>query len=176
MCSQFYPVPLTDGTGLSERRELAVLDEGPSIHKELSRGKKIFDGGSMGLKGGMAVVEVVVKWNDGGISDEVVVKGGRRLSCTFCAFRIAASSLEKVVEVVDWSFEEASLPWKSSRGEAQWVSLEGLRTRVLEELMVMPQFVGLGCLAKHWRCDGIFVEGFLVEEDALDTISIREEE
>ncbi|GKG46730.1 hypothetical protein Tco_0501576, partial [Tanacetum coccineum] len=34
-----------------------------------SRGIKVFDGGSMGLKGGMAVVGVVVKWNDGGIGD-----------------------------------------------------------------------------------------------------------
>nr|GEV01454.1 hypothetical protein [Tanacetum cinerariifolium] len=63
-------------------------DEGPSIHKELSRGIKVFDGGSMGLKGGMAVVEVVVKWNDGGIGEEVVVKGDRRLPCTFLRFRL----------------------------------------------------------------------------------------
>ncbi|GJU65189.1 hypothetical protein Tco_1247024 [Tanacetum coccineum] len=53
----------------------------------------VFDGGSMGLKGGMAVVEVVVKWNDGGIGEEVVVKGRRMLPCTFCAFWITASKL-----------------------------------------------------------------------------------
>nr|GEZ26453.1 reverse transcriptase domain-containing protein [Tanacetum cinerariifolium] len=56
---------------------------------------KVFNGGSMGLNGGIDVVEVVVKWNGsgmGGIYEEIVVKGGRRLSCTFCAFWSATSS------------------------------------------------------------------------------------
>ncbi|GJW45304.1 hypothetical protein Tco_0074103 [Tanacetum coccineum] len=82
MCSRFYPVPLTDGTGLPERREPTDLQNcqlDPIV------------AGS--LKGGVAVVEVVVKWNDGGIGDEVVVKGGRGLSCTFYAFWITASKL-----------------------------------------------------------------------------------
>ncbi|GKE78571.1 hypothetical protein Tco_1544691 [Tanacetum coccineum] len=52
----------------------------------------VFHGGSTGVNGGMLVVEVVVKRNDGGIGKEVVVRGGMRLSCTFCAFWIAASS------------------------------------------------------------------------------------
>nr|GEZ88240.1 phytochrome B [Tanacetum cinerariifolium] len=40
-------------------------DEGPSSHKDWSRGTKVFNGGSIGLKGDIVVVEVVVKWNDG---------------------------------------------------------------------------------------------------------------
>ncbi|GJT39937.1 zinc knuckle CX2CX4HX4C containing protein [Tanacetum coccineum] len=43
-----------------------LSNEGPSIHKDWSRGTKVFDGESIGLKGGIEVVEVVVKWNDGG--------------------------------------------------------------------------------------------------------------
>nr|GEV13202.1 hypothetical protein [Tanacetum cinerariifolium] len=42
------------------------------------------------------VVEVVVKWSDGGrggICEGMVVKRGKRLSCTLCAFWIAASKL-----------------------------------------------------------------------------------
>ncbi|GKD22780.1 hypothetical protein Tco_1224483 [Tanacetum coccineum] len=66
---------------------------GPSIHKDWSRGTKVFDGESIGLKGGIVVVEVVVKWNDsgwGGICEGIKVKGGKRLSCTLCAFWITA--------------------------------------------------------------------------------------
>nr|GEW04628.1 hypothetical protein [Tanacetum cinerariifolium] len=51
---------------------------------------------TFGLNDGIDVVEVVVKWNGGGmggIYEEIMVKGGRRLSCTFCAFWIAASKL-----------------------------------------------------------------------------------
>ncbi|GKC10377.1 hypothetical protein Tco_1007159, partial [Tanacetum coccineum] len=54
----------------------------------------VFDGGSIGLNGGIAVVEVEVEWSDdgrGGIYDGLVVKGGKRLSCIHCAFWIAAS-------------------------------------------------------------------------------------
>ncbi|GJR04466.1 hypothetical protein Tco_0527450 [Tanacetum coccineum] len=127
----------------------------------------------MGLNSGMTVVEVVVKWNDGGIGKEVVVRGGR--------------SLEKVVEVVDWSFKEASLPLKSSRGEAQWVSLVGGVWLSIGGVMVSAGVVGMELF---WIGDesfdeisitlilGIFVGGFLVEEYVLDTILrvIREEE
>ncbi|GJU21749.1 hypothetical protein Tco_1155091 [Tanacetum coccineum] len=128
----------------------------------------------MGLNSGMTVVEVVVKWNDGGIGKEVIVRGRRRLSCTFYAFWIVASSLEKVVEVVDWSFKEASLPWKSSRGEAQWVSLEGLRTRVLEELKVMPQFVRPFCwrVLGGRRCLGNYFGVIRVEDDWIFEIPL----
>nr|GEV09729.1 hypothetical protein [Tanacetum cinerariifolium] len=48
------------------RMNLQGSDEGPSIHKDWLRGTKVFDGGSIGLKGGIGVVEVVVKWSDGG--------------------------------------------------------------------------------------------------------------
>ncbi|GKA82273.1 hypothetical protein Tco_0789021 [Tanacetum coccineum] len=136
MCSRFYLVPLSNGTGLPKGRELADLyqsqldpflagsnslkgytkqaktnrksfelaittswfligevvkvvkaleDVGPSIHKDWSRGTKVFDGGSIGLKGGIEVVEVVVKWNDGGrggICEGIEVIGGKRPSCT----------------------------------------------------------------------------------------------
>ncbi|GKD00972.1 hypothetical protein Tco_1171246, partial [Tanacetum coccineum] len=66
---------------------------GPSIHKDWSRGTNVFDGESIGLKGGIVVVEVVVKWNDSGwgsICEGIQVKGGKRLSCTLCAFWITA--------------------------------------------------------------------------------------
>nr|GEU44337.1 reverse transcriptase domain-containing protein [Tanacetum cinerariifolium] len=49
----------------------------------------MLDDGSDDLNGGIVVVEVVVKWCGGGIYDGVVVKGGRRLFCTFFAFWIA---------------------------------------------------------------------------------------
>ncbi|GJS12730.1 hypothetical protein Tco_0407202 [Tanacetum coccineum] len=58
-------------------------------------------------------------------------------------------SLKKVVEVVDWSFYEASLPWKSSRDEAQWGSFDEMLIT-----FVLANFLG----------------GFLVEEDALEAI------
>nr|GEV25443.1 hypothetical protein [Tanacetum cinerariifolium] len=42
------------------------------IHKDLSKGTKVLDGGSDDLNGGIEVVEVVVKWLAGVICDEVV--------------------------------------------------------------------------------------------------------
>ncbi|GJY25022.1 hypothetical protein Tco_0399748 [Tanacetum coccineum] len=81
-----------NGTGLPERKEPADL-QNCQLDPIVAGRIKVFDGENMGLKGGVAVVEVVVKWNDGGIGDEVVVKGGRRLSYTFYTFWIAASKL-----------------------------------------------------------------------------------
>ncbi|GJV85594.1 hypothetical protein Tco_1525492 [Tanacetum coccineum] len=75
---RFHRFHLQDGTGQYKPMEPAVLSpgstssenrpmyEGPSIHKDWSRGTKVFDGESIGLKGGIVVVEVVVKWDDGG--------------------------------------------------------------------------------------------------------------
>ncbi|GJZ02112.1 hypothetical protein Tco_0520073, partial [Tanacetum coccineum] len=62
----------------------SVSDEGPSIHKDRSRGTKVFDGRSIGLKGSIKVI-VVVKWNDrgrGGIREGIEEKGVKRPSCT----------------------------------------------------------------------------------------------
>ncbi|GJW53837.1 hypothetical protein Tco_0097922 [Tanacetum coccineum] len=65
----------------------SVSDEGPSIHKDRSRGTKVFDGRSIGLKGSIKVI-VVVKWNDrgrGGIREGIEEKGVKRPSCTLCS-------------------------------------------------------------------------------------------
>ncbi|GKC64346.1 hypothetical protein Tco_1096944, partial [Tanacetum coccineum] len=88
-------------------------DEGPCIHKELSRGIKVFDGGSMGLKGGMVVVEVVVKWNDGGIGKGEVVDSFDEMSITFVlanflrGFLVEEDALKAILKVIN----EGSYGW-----------------------------------------------------------------
>ncbi|GKD52684.1 hypothetical protein Tco_1281660 [Tanacetum coccineum] len=116
---------------------------------------KVFDGGSMGLKGGMAVVEVVVKWNDGGIGEEVVVKGRRMLPCTFCAFWITA--LREVDWWEEW-FKVYGSRLRDCLGKALrrwwrwWIGAS--RRQVFYGSHVEVRLNGLGCLTKYWRCDG----------------------
>nr|GEU49077.1 hypothetical protein [Tanacetum cinerariifolium] len=73
----------------------------PSIHRDLSRGTKVLDGGSDDLNGGIVVLEVVVKWLGGGICDEVVVKGGRRLFCISVCFGLLLQCDGRTLEEVD---------------------------------------------------------------------------
>ncbi|GKA72468.1 hypothetical protein Tco_0778684 [Tanacetum coccineum] len=62
-----YELAITILGFLVENMVEAFKDVGPSIHRDLSRVTKVLDGGSDVLKGAIMVVEVVVKWNGGGI-------------------------------------------------------------------------------------------------------------
>ncbi|GKA72466.1 hypothetical protein Tco_0778682 [Tanacetum coccineum] len=63
--SDVNSMPLSTYMKLTDERPTKT--EGPSIHRDLSRVTKVLDGGSDVLKGAIMVVEVVVKWNGGGI-------------------------------------------------------------------------------------------------------------
>ncbi|GJT04434.1 hypothetical protein Tco_0838896 [Tanacetum coccineum] len=86
-CSRFYPVPLTDGTDLPERRELADLQNNYErvfwcIGNE---GKNVLEVEEV-MRVLLSIRKVVVKWNDGGFGDEVVVKEGGGYLAHFVRF------------------------------------------------------------------------------------------
>ncbi|GJW86148.1 hypothetical protein Tco_0161488 [Tanacetum coccineum] len=119
-------------TGLPEEREPADLyqriDDGPSIHKEWSRGIKVFDGESMSLNGCMDVVEVVVKWNDGGEVVELT-KVLQDLIPNHEWLGLSTNPISSLREV-DW-WEE----WFKVHGRGVWQFVGGV-THFLGEFLV----------------------------------------
>ncbi|GJX51910.1 hypothetical protein Tco_0280279, partial [Tanacetum coccineum] len=119
-------------------------DEGPSIYKDWSRGTKVIDGGSIGLKGGINVIEVVVKWNDGGrvgICEGIEVKGVAQVEHS----SYFISHAERLIGGKNGSKSIGELGGvKNTRNLGARVSHNGLSYE--------------GVLDIHWSCDGKFRE------------------
>ncbi|GJV49061.1 hypothetical protein Tco_1439273 [Tanacetum coccineum] len=100
----------------------------------------------MGLKGGMAVVEVVVKWNDGGIGEGEVVDSFDEMSITFVlanflrGFLVEEDALKASLKVIN----EGSYGWEWDRvcncPPSQFLVLDKEWERVI--WMILKEFVG----------------------------------